>query len=120
MRLLITGGPRTGKTTLGGKNARHTDDLIGHLDWSEASAEVAKWFDAAGPWTIEGVAIPRALRKWLESHPEGKPADKIIFLNDPKVELIKGQAAMTKGLLTVWHAIKSDLIARGVEIEYHR
>lgn len=118
MRLLITGGPRTGKTTLGGDTARHTDDLIGQLDWSEASAAVAQWFDAVGPWTIEGVAIPRALRKWLESHPEGKPADKIIFLKDAKVELIKGQAAMTKGLLTVWAAIVPDLIARGVEIEY--
>lgn len=101
-RILITGGPRTGKTTLaehlalggtwtaecgtgpsrtygpGPDCVRHTDDLIAetaHLGkdgWSEASRLASLWFDGAGPWIIEGVAASRALRKWHEAHP-GEP-----------------------------------------------
>jgi hypothetical protein len=127
MRVLITGGPRTGKTTLSESTARelgitahHTDDLIGKLDWSAASAHVAEWMKTPGPWIIEGVAIPRALRKWLAAHPDGKPADRIVFLENVKasIPLTKGQAAMGKGLGTVWAEIMPELRARGVQIEY--
>jgi hypothetical protein len=44
-RLVIAGGPRTGKTTLAaelagktGAPVHHTDDLIGGFAWSDASA----------------------------------------------------------------------------------
>ena len=78
-RVVIAGGPRTGKTThankLGaesGARVRHTDDLIGRLEWSAASQEVSQWFDEPGPWIVEGVAVPRAVRKWLAAHPSKK------------------------------------------------
>ena len=119
MRTLIIGGPKTGKTTLSQSYAcpvRHTDDLIGKLDWSAASAEVATWFDAPGPWCIEGVAVVRALRKWLATHPDGTPADRILFLTEPKIPVTAGQAAMTKGIDTVWEEIEGDLLLRGVDI----
>ena len=43
MRVCIVGGPRTGKTTLASTMLEplHTDDLIGTLDWSEASEFIA-------------------------------------------------------------------------------
>lgn len=94
---------------------RHTDDLI-HLGWSEASAAAALWFDEPGPWIVEGVAVPRALRKWLASHPAGKPCDVVYWLEDPHEELTPGQAAMTKGCATVWEEVADELHARGVEI----
>lgn len=103
MRILITGGPRAGKTSLanhlgqGGtwdidnghepgigpplraESVRHTDDLIEKLKhlgkeaWLVVSAEVVKWMDDPGPWIIEGVAASRALRKWREANPGKRP-----------------------------------------------
>jgi hypothetical protein len=123
-RILITGGPKTGKTTLSaqlhllmGAQAAHTDDLI-PLGWSAASEETALWMAQPGPWIIEGVAVPRALRKWLAANPTGKPADKVIFLGKPWQELSPGQLAMTKGLVTVWKEVVGELVARGVELVF--
>ena len=122
-RIVICGGPRTGKTTLAvhtagdlfgcgvdGVRLRHTDDLIGTHDWSAASAEAMTWLDAPSPWIIEGVAMSRALRKWRDAHPgEPPPVDKVIRLTTPHVTLTKGQAAMAKGEETVWQEIEEWL-----------
>ena len=123
-RLLVTGGPRTGKTTIaaefGGVRAvpvRGTDSLIGAYDWSAASAVVAEWFDAPGPWIIEGVAVPRALRKWLAKHPTGKPADKVVWLEFPKVDRTPRQDSMARAVETVWLQVQPHLVRRGVYIE---
>jgi hypothetical protein len=75
--------------------------------------------DIAKPFTVhEGVAVPRALRKWLAANPTGKPADKVIFLGKPWQELSPGQLAMTKGLVTVWKEVVGELVARGVELVF--
>jgi adenylate kinase family enzyme len=119
MRILIAGVPRSGKTTLANqleRSARHTDDLIGARDWSAASAEVATWFDAPGPWVIEGVAVPRALRKWFASHATGAPADEIRWLGYPRLTLTSGQAAMAKACETVWREVLPELRRRGVTV----
>lgn len=144
-RIVICGGPRTGKTTLawqmfgsGGLSynaaqrsphqatvhfkggtavLRHTDDLIESHDWSAASAEVAAWLDAPGPWIIEGVAMARALRKWREACPgEPPPVDRVIRLTAPREALSKGQAAMAKGEQTVWAEIEEWLLDAGVPV----
>ncbi len=118
-RVLIAGGPRVGKTTLAGKlgraPVRHTDDLLSYA-WSQASEIVSRWMDQPGPWCIEGVAVPRALRKWLERNPTGKPCEVIYWSMDPTVRLTQGQQAMAKGCLTVWMEIMSILRSRGVQI----
>jgi hypothetical protein len=120
MRIAITGGPRTGKTTLaktaaGTITVRSTDDVKG-LGWSEASASAATWFDAQGSICIEGVAVPRALRKWLAAHPTGKPVDEIYVLTVPLAPQTPGQAAMGKGVMTVLAEITPELRRRGVKI----
>lgn len=128
-RIAITGGPRTGKTTLGdrlndelhpmGRITRHTDDLIGKLEWSDASAEVANWMDEPGPWIIEGVAVSRALRKWRDNHPDQQPpVDRVIYLVEPHEALSKGQATMTKGVRKVHDEIEPWLNEHGVFTEY--
>jgi hypothetical protein len=145
-RIAITGGPRTGKTTLARTFAaplhvscdsafddescscgalRHTDDLIEQMKhlgkdaWSAASAEVANWLDAPGPWIIEGVAVSRALRKWRDAHPgEPPPVDRVIMLTEPFETLSKGQAAMAKGVATVHEEIEEWLLEHGVRTEY--
>lgn len=124
-RIVILGGPRTGKTTLAnswsecpvGTPVRHTDDLI-PLGWSEASQAASLWFDEPGPWIIEGVAAVRALRKWRDQHPgERPPVDRVIALWEPHVTLSKGQATMAKGVESVWREIVMWLIDSGVLVE---
>jgi hypothetical protein len=124
MRTLIVGGPKTGKTTRSealaqetGIPAWHADSLIDTHAWSEASQAVADSFDSPGPWIIEGVSVPRAIRKWLAAHPEGKPADKILVRTQPHVDLSPGQRTMTKGVWTVWNEVLPELYRRGVTIE---
>ncbi len=122
MKIAIVGSPKSGKTTFSSSlvgNIKHTDDLIS-LGWSEASEKASFWFDENID-VVEGVAVPRALRKWLERNKTGKPVDKIIILvNAPFCELSKGQAIMAKGIVTVWNEIVGELLSRGVEIEETR
>lgn len=122
-RIAIAGGPKTGKTTFAkalgaglGIAHRSTDDLMGR-EWSEASAKASTWFDADGSWIVEGVAVPRALRKWLAANPTGKPVDRVIWIHGAKAERTKGQETMAKGCTTVWREILPELKARGVEIQ---
>ncbi len=121
-RVVIGGGPCTGKTQLSmhvasvlGVTARHTDDLIGHLDWSGASEEVSRWMAEPGPWVIEGVATVRALRKALTASPAA-PCTILHWLSGPFEPLTKGQLSMTKGCDTVLAGIRPELEARGVLI----
>lgn len=122
-RLAITGGPRTGKTTLAkslidlGYRLRQTDDLINGWDWHESSHQASFWFSQAGPYCIEGVAVPRALRKWLKRC-DGKPLDRLVVLQGPMVTLTPGQQTMAKGVDTVLNEILPILRNRGVSVEF--
>lgn len=121
-RLVIAGGPRTGKTSLaqallddGAEGpVLHTDDLI-DLGWSEASEAASRWLDEPGPWIVEGVAAGRALRKWLTRTPPGiTPCDAVLYLDQPQVEISEAQERMRKGCRTVWEEIHIALHSRGV------
>lgn len=134
MKIIIAGGPKTGKSALSVEfqttssvldevdhvphEVKHTDDLINQFDWSALSEEVSRWFDLPGHWVIEGTATVRALRKWLASHPTGKPCDLLIWCETPYVEnLTKGQINMAKGCKTIFEEIRQALLDRGVVIE---
>lgn len=121
-RIAITGGPRTGKTTTGRRLAAETGlpltstDDYKALGWSEASQAVADQLAKGEPGIVEGVAVPRALRKLLAAAPDQKPVDRLLVLESPKVPRSKGQAAMGKGVATVLAEILPDLRRLGVEI----
>lgn len=121
-KIAIAGVPRAGKTTrgktiaLGVGELRSTDNLKG-IGWSEESALAAAMFDEPQAFVMEGMVVPRALRKWLASHPEGKPCDELIWLGKPQVETSKGQDAMGKGAETVMREILPELRRRGVTVE---
>ncbi len=115
-RVLITGYPRTGKTTWAGKNFSdilHTDDTI-HMGWSESSQCVSEWLDE--PYScIEGCTVVRALRKWMRRC-EGRPADVVYWFAEPLERWSGGQQTMSRGMLTVWNEIRDELENRGVEV----
>lgn len=117
-RVVICGVPRAGKTTLAAafSCAFSTDSLIDSLEWSEVSEHVSAMFDAPGPWAIEGVAAVRALRKWLAAHKGGKPCDMVMWFGKPAIDVTAKQAAMGKGVVTVWQEIVDELRSRGVLI----
>ncbi len=121
-RIVIAGGPRSGKSTLAGNisrggrvRVRGTDELLA-LDWSDSSLVASSWFEYPGPWICEGVAMPRALRKWLARNPQGAPADLIVWMNTAVSPRIAGQEAMAKGCATVWREILPELERREVRI----
>lgn len=114
-RIVITGVPRSGKTTMVPNADLHTDDLI-PMGWSEASQHIAdRWLTRRGPWVIEGVAAVRGLRKWLRQNPHGSPCDVAVFLGQPFVAYTKdGQLRMARGCAKVWGEIVIELRRRGV------
>ncbi len=120
-RILIAGGPGIGKSTLAarlheqlGYRVINTDAIRHAYGWSEVSLVASSWFDLDGPWIIEGVAVPRALRKWLERHPEGKPADVVYWGEIAREPRTPGQEAMAKGCATVWNEVHGELLRRRV------
>ena len=85
MRVIVAGGPGTGKSWLGREllNEAAKVDLLStpallradpislggdatREDWEGNSVEVAAWFDRPGNWVIEGVKTVYALRRWLQ------------------------------------------------------
>ena len=121
-RSVIVAGPRTGKGSISvraseryGRPIRYGDALVGKLDWSPASDEVARWFDADGEWIVEGVVTVRAIRKWLASH-DGAPPFAVMWLATPIQVQSAGQEAMSKGVRTMWFEIQPELIRRGAII----
>lgn len=125
MRLLITGGPKTGKTTLSATYrdhfVRHTDDLI-DLDWSEQSNRIVEWLNEQGTWVIEGVAVVRGLRKWLRANEQGLPFDHLIYMVKPWTGRTQGQRVMNTATRTIWNEIAPTVTTRAagrpIVIEY--
>lgn len=122
LRIVIAGGPRTGKTTLAlvldrGAGVTQTDDLIPGAPWSEQSAQACELMEKPGPWIIEGTTTVRALRRFLAQHPAPeKPCDLLVWMDQPQSELTAGQHRMAKGCLTILNQIEKELADRGVTI----
>lgn len=123
-RVVITGSPRAGKTsacdlfeTLG-YPVRHTDELVGKFEWSEASLLASTWLEHPGPWVCEGTTMVRALRKYLGRHPGTlRPCDLLLWYGKPVVEVSDGQEIMRKGHGTIWRQVLPELHRRGVEVK---
>ena len=122
MKVCIAGGPQVGKTTLGkelgsnGAMVLYSDEIVLGLDWSKQSEAVAAWLDAPAPWVIEGVPVIRALRKWLRTHPTGKPCDTLYWRFAARTTRTGGQETLAKGCLAVFQEVEPELRRRGVEI----
>jgi len=122
--IAITGGPKTGKTTLATKMEgllTSTDDFI-DFGWSKQSAYLCECIEMMNKsnkiHVLEGVAVARTLRKFIERNPGKKPCDKLIVLTEPYTDLTTAQEAMAKGHDTILNEILPTLKELGVEVDY--
>jgi hypothetical protein len=127
LRTIIVGGPRTGKSTLASRLCAPvycTDPRVyvkeplegvtygPEVGWGEDSEWIINhWLPREGPWTIEGHATARVLRKYYERVRLGldeetpPPCDRIIVLTRQHY-FNEGQRRMHQGVMTVWHQVK--------------
>lgn len=113
-RIAITGGPRTGKTTLA---ARIDDRLMVSTDgdayralpYVEVPAAVIETLKGMPRFVVEGHHVARALRK-------GLAVDCVIYLRTPLAEVTPRQASTAKGVRTVL----DDCLSTGAYVpEFH-
>lgn len=102
-RIAIAGGPKVGKTTLSQQVADrpviHTDDWI-EAPWEDVPHIVIAACKDKPRYVVEGVQVPRALRKGLE-------VDAVVWLDQPFAHLNPRQVGMAKAVQTVldgWRA----------------
>lgn len=98
-RIVIAGGPNTGKTTLCAsitdRPVLHTDELIGAVPWADVPETLIEIADSEPRYVLEGVQAARALRKGLRPQ-------VVVYLNRQRVALNPRQAGMKKAVRTVF------------------
>jgi len=122
--IVVCGAPHAGKSTYAraiasaGCKLVHLDSLIAGHAWSEQSDIASRYFDApTESMIIEGCAAVRALRKWLERNPTGRPCERVIRLTTPFIPHSAGQARLAAGESTIWEQVYPQLLARGVAVQ---
>jgi hypothetical protein len=97
-RIAIAGGPRTGKTTLASacvdRRVCHTDSFMDYA-WEDVPPLVISELYNVPRFVVEGVQVPRCLRK-------GMKVDAVIWMDQPRVPLTDGQRTMMKAVRTVF------------------
>lgn len=102
-RIAVTGGPKTGKTSLVAqlvevldpRTVIHTDRFksLPWVDQARAVNEAAA--DAGARWLMEGVTVARALR-------HGLPADIVIYMAGPPFETLPTHALSLTRKVAGW------------------
>ena len=98
-RIAIAGGPQVGKTSVWAahvtdRRVLHTDDWMG-AKWADVPYLVLGACQPLTRFCVEGVQVPRTLRKGLE-------VDAVVWLAHPLTELSEGQERMRKAVETVF------------------
>lgn len=138
MRVVVIGGPRTGKTTyatklakqLGahlastGKRTEHegglvsTDNYMHKANWAELPDRVIADLKDRDSYVLEGTQAARVLRRWLVRDPESVKVDKVLVFGRPWVPRTPGQESMAKAVRTIFRDLQPLLQKAGIEIEH--
>lgn len=138
MRIVVIGGPRTGKTTYATKLAKQlgvhlgstgkrteqeeglvsTDNYMKRANWKTLPDVVIKDLKDRDSWVLEGTQAARVLRRWLKESPAEVKVDKVLVFNRAWVPRNPGQEAMAKGVRTVLRDLQPLLTKAGIEVEH--
>lgn len=127
-RLVIAGGPQSGKTTLADEYSRylpiiHADGMHMLKSWRFRVMVVHHYLRQPGPWLVEGVTVASALKIWLRENNGQKdsrlPCDEIIYLTRSYGSLTHGQRAVQRLVTSACQLILPKLEALGVKVEVH-
>lgn len=117
-RVFITGGPRTGKTTLARKLAQggtvrtiHTDDYLDreHADVPSVLREAVL---ASDDVVVEGTHVARLLRKY----PDLAQGARVYYTATHTPGQTPGQQRQAKGIRTVWRQARPALHKSGATV----
>lgn len=147
MRIVVIGGPRTGKTTYATKLAREMgvhlascgkrtenesglvstdnygrDSKVGGFSreravWDALPTEVIRDLRKRDSFVLEGTQAARVLRRWLRESPDEPKIDKVLVFDKPWVERNAGQQAMAKGVRTILRDLRPLLDSAGIPVE---
>ena len=127
-RVVVCGAPCAGKSTYArevllprapaGTMMWQLDTLIASHAWSDQSEVAVRYLESPNPCIVEGCAAVRALRKWLQRHPTGRPCERVVRMTVPRTPHTPGQAKLAKGEATIWAEIEADLVSRGVDVSH--
>lgn len=112
-RIVIAGGPRTGKTTLArtvhDRPVLSTDAYM-NVQWAQAPEMINDAVSELPAYLLEGIQVGRCLRKGL------KP-DCVIWLETPVVARTKPQETMAKGCTKIFQEWLSKM-PHGIHCEF--
>jgi hypothetical protein len=137
-RIVVIGGPRTGKTTYATKLARElgvhlastgkrtdaenglvsTDNYIKRGTFEQVPDLIIKDLRKRESFVLEGTQAARTLRRWLRDNPDEPKLDKVLVFGKPWVKRTPGQEAMAKGVKTVLRDMAPLLAKAGVKVEH--
>ena len=117
-RIVIVGMPASGKMPLArelsalyGLPILHTDEIEG-ADWSETSEVASEGFDGDSGFIACGMAIPRALRKWIRRNEHAaRPYSIAIGMWEPRGELTDAQLRMGRAAEDVWRQVQAHFVS---------
>jgi hypothetical protein len=137
-RIVVLGGPRTGKTTYATKLAKQlgvhlgstgkrteqedglvsTDNYMKRANWATLPDVIIKDLKDREDWVLEGTQAARVLRRWLKASPDEPKVDKVLVFGKPWVARTPGQEAMAKGVRTILRDLQPLLDKAGIEVEH--
>lgn len=136
-RIVVVGGPRTGKTTYATELAKKlgvhlastgkrteqegglvsTDNYMKRGTWKEVPDLIINDLRNRDSFVLEGTQAARVLRRWYKQNPDEPKLDKVLVFGRPWVQRTPGQIGMAKGVQTVLTDLAPLLARAGVEME---
>jgi hypothetical protein len=146
-RIVVIGGPRTGKTTYATKLAKQlgvhlastgkrteqpeglasvknygkvsTDDYVNRYSYADLPSKVIADLRGMEDFVLEGTQAARVLRRWLREAPNEPRVEKtLVFMGKPWVKRTPKQEATAKGVRTTWRELEPMLRRHGIPYEH--